>query len=156
MSEAAIWISAKCSPAQTSFQAYHSWTLMKCPAARQLVMGDSKHCDNAPCPPCPCVHVWWSPMISDGLWLWICEVPTPGAPRQQHSYKSHKSGWKYQLRQRLFSEKTCYICTMIYPGIWQCSLRGFLGLISFESCDVTLFSQIALKFGKEWIKLHTN
>ena len=110
MSDAAIWISAKCSPAQTSFQAYHSWTLMKCPAARQLVMGDSKHCDKAPCPPCPCVHVWWSPMITDdGLWLWICEVPAPGAPRQQHSYKSHKSGWKYQLRQRQLSEKTVLI-----------------------------------------------
>ena len=33
-----------------------------------------------------------------------------------------------------------YICTMIYPGIWQCSLKGFLGLISFESCEVWLSS----------------
>ena len=39
---------------------------------------------------------------------------------------------------------------MIYPGIWQCSLKRFSGTNQFRIMwSVTLFSQIALKLGKE-------
>ena len=101
------------SPAQTSFQAYQTSTLMAVPKSGQLVMGDSKHCDNTPMSPvsmCPCLA------ITDDLW-WTLNMSSPGSRLATawvtlYSYESQKSGGKYQDQTKTVQWKNVLIWDM--------------------------------------------
>ena len=99
MSVAAICISAKCSPAQTSFQAYHIWTLMMCPAARHQWWG------IANCVTIPRVHVsmfghHWSLMDSDSEYV---KSPATARASPEHSYESQNQA------ENISADKDCSV-----------------------------------------------
>ena len=105
MSVAAICISAKCSPAQTSFQAYHIWTLMMCPAARHQWWG------IANCVTIPRVHVsmfghHWSLMDSDSEYV---KSPATARASPESTVTSHKIRLKISAQTKTVQWKTVLI-----------------------------------------------
>ena len=105
MSVAAICISAKCSPAQTSFQAYHIWTLMMCPAARHQWWGIANFVTI------PRVHVsmfghHWSLMDSDSEYV---KSPATARASLVSTVTSHKIRLKISAQTKTVQWKTVLI-----------------------------------------------
>ena len=96
------------------------WVLL----SGQLVMGDSKHCDNTPMSPvsmCPCLA------ITDDLW-WTLNMSSPGSRLATawvtlYSYESQKSAqtktaqWKNVLIWDMTQYKTHLCWILIRPNI---------------------------------------